>query len=251
MRVALENQVAVVMGGGGAIGRSICSALAKDGVQIVVGDVDTQFVEKTVDELTNIDVKPFVVIGDLSIKADVQRMKEEVTNAFGRIDILINVHGTNKNEVLLKMTEEAWRKTIAVHLEGTLNSMLAFAPLMRERNYGRIINMSSIAARGSIGGAAYAAAKSGIEAITRSAALEWAHYNITVNCLAPGLIGGNSMFTKTTPKEFQEAGIEKTPMKRAGRLEEVAACARFLASREAGFITGQTIAIDGGLSVGF
>jgi 3-oxoacyl-[acyl-carrier protein] reductase len=249
--VAIEKQVAVVMGGGGAIGRSICLALARDDIQIIVGDINEEVVSATVDELGNIGSKASVLVGDLSDKAEVARMKTEVADKFGRVDILVHVHGSNKNEVLLKMTEEVWKRTMAVHVDGTLNSMLAFAPMMRERMYGRIINMSSIAARGSVGGAAYAAAKNAIEGISRSAALEWARYNITVNCLAPGLIGGNSMFIRTTPKEFQDAGIEKTPMKRAGKPEEVAALTRFLASEDAGFITGQTIAIDGGLSVGF
>jgi 3-oxoacyl-[acyl-carrier protein] reductase len=249
--VVIEKKVAVVMGGGGAIGRSICLALARDGIRIVVGDVDERVAKTTIEELNSIGLEPFIIIGDLSDKTEVARMKAEVADRFGRADILVNVHGTNKNELLLKMTEGTWRQTMSVHVDGTLNTMLAFAPMMRERKFGRIINMSSIAARGSVGGAAYAAAKSSIEGITRSAALEWARYNITANCLAPGLIGGNSMFMKTTPKEFQDAGIEKTPMKRAGSPDEVAALARFLASEDAGFITGQTIAIDGGLSVGF
>lgn len=249
--MAIEKQVAIIMGGGGAIGRSICLALARDDTQIVVGDINEGVVSATVDELAGIGSKAFVLVGDLSDKAEVARMKTEVADKFGRADILVHVHGDNKNELLFKWQDETWRKTMAVHVDGTLNSMLAFAPMMRERSWGRIINTSSIAARGRVAGAAYSAAKNAIEGITRSAALEWARYNITANCISPGLIGGDSMFTRTVKPEFQQVGIEKTPMKRAGKLEEVAACVRFLASEDAGFITGQTIAIDGGLSVGF
>ena len=92
---------------------------------------------------------------------------------------------------------------MSVHLDGTLHSMLAFGAMMKERKYGRIVNMSSIAARGSVAGGAYGAAKSGIEGLSRAAAMEWARYNITVNCMAPGLIGGASMFTRTTPRNFK------------------------------------------------
>lgn len=249
--MAFEKKVAVIMGGGGAIGRSICVALAKEGFQIVIGDMDAQHVQKTADELTNVGCEPFSIIGDLTSKADVNRMKTEVAEKFGRADVLVHVHGDNKNELLFKWSDETWRRTMAVHVDGTLNSMLAFAPMMRERNFGRIVNTSSIASRGRVAGAAYCAAKCAIEGLTKSAALEWARYNITVNCISPGLIGEDSMFTRTVKPEFQLVGIEKTPMKRAGKLEEVAACVRFLVTEEAGFITGQTIAIDGGLSVGF
>lgn len=245
-----RNRVAVVMGGGGAIGRSICKVLAKEGIQIVVGDIERENIDLCIKELNQINSTPFIILGDISEKSEVIRMKDEVVNEFGRVDILINVHGSNKNETIFKISEETWTRTLNVHLNGTLNSMMGFASIMKDRKYGRIVNMSSFAAKGSIGGAAYAAAKSGIEGLTRSAALEWAHYNITVNCLAPGIIGGGSMFDRTTPKEFQITGIERSPMKRAGKPEEVAAVAKFLASEEASFVTGQTIYVCGGLSVG-
>ena len=249
--MAIDKRVAVVTGGGGALGTSICLALAQAGIQVVVADIDEKQTQGCAGKLREIGCEPLVIVGDLSNKEDVARMQKEVADKFGRTDILVNAHGDNKNELLFKINETTWKKTIAVHLEGTLHSMLAFGAMMKDQKYGRIVNMSSIAAKGSIAGAAYGAAKSGIEGLTRCAAMEWARYNITVNCMAPGLIGGQSMFTRTTPEEFQIVGIEKTPMKRAGKPEEVGALARFLASEDAGFITGQTISIDGGLSLGF
>lgn len=249
--MAIEKRVAIVTGGGGALGTCICVAQALAGVQVVVADIDEGRVKSCADALKAVGCEPLIIIGDLSSKDDVARMQQEVAGKFGRADILVNAHGDNKNELLFKLNDATWRKTLSVHLDGTLNSMLAFGAMMKERKYGRIVNMSSIAARGSIAGGAYGAAKSGIEGLTRCAAMEWARYNIAVNCMAPGLIGGQSMFTRTTPEEFQVVGIEKTPMKRAGKPEEVAALARFLTSEDAGFITGQTISIDGGLSLGF
>lgn len=249
--MTIEKKVAIVNGGGGAIGTGICLALAKDGIQIVVSDYHEGNARACANRLKDLGCEALVVVADLSDKADVARMRQDVESKYGRADILVNAHGDNKNELLFKLNETTWKKTMSVHLDGTLHAMLAFGPMMKERKFGRIINMSSIAARGSIAGAAYGAAKSGIEGLTRAAAMEWARYNITVNCMAPGLIGGQSMFTRTTPEEFQIAGIEKTPMRRAGKIEEVAATACFLASEGAGFITGQTISIDGGLSLGF
>ena len=247
--VTIDKRVAVVMGGGADIGRSICLALAENGIQVVVGDINEARAKKCADSLAITNSYPQIVIGDISQRDDVERMKDEVENEFGRVDILINVQGNLHNELLLKLTEDAWRKTLNVHLDGTLNSMLVFAPLMIEQKYGRIVNMSSIAVRGSLAGASYGAAKGAIEALSRTAALEWAHYGITVNCVAPGLIKAGMFLT--TPEKFQKAGIEKTPMKRAGESGEVAACFRFLASEEAGFITGQTIFVCGGLSISF
>ena len=245
----MDKRVAVVMGGGADMGRSICQALAKNGVQVVVGDINEARAKKCADSFCTDSSHTQIVLGDISKRDEVERMKDEVENEFGRVDILINVQGILHNELLFKLTHDAWRRTLSVHLDGTLNSMLAFAPLMIEQKYGRIVNMSSIAVRGSLAGASYGAAKGGIEALSRTAALEWAHYGITVNCVAPGLIKAGMFLT--TPEKFQKAGIEKTPMKRAGEPEEVAACIRFLTSKEAGFITGQTIFICGGLSIGF
>ena len=224
--MAVNQKVAVVTGGGGVIGTGICVAMAQVGMQVVVVDIDEAHADKCVEALRNLGSEPLVVIGDLSDKAQVVRIKHEVESKFGRADVLVHAHGDNKNELLFKIEEETWKKTLAIHLDGTLHSMLAFAPMMKERRFGRIINMSSIAARGSIAGAGYAAAKSGIEGLTQVAAMEWARYNITANCLAPGLIGGmGSMFNRTTPDEFKNNMIEKTPMKRTGTAEEVAAAA--------------------------
>jgi 3-oxoacyl-[acyl-carrier protein] reductase len=117
--------------------------------------------------------------------------------------------------------------------------------MMIQRKYGRIVNFSSIAVLGSLAGASYGAAKGGIEALSRTAAVEWARYGITINCVAPGLI--NAGLALTTFERSRKAVIAKTPMKRAGEPEEVAACVRFLASEEASFITGQTIFVCGGL----
>ncbi|MBI5605163.1 MAG: SDR family oxidoreductase [Deltaproteobacteria bacterium] len=241
-----DRRVAVVMGAGGGIASAIGRALAKSNIKVVGVDIDENRLERFREIAGSYTYKPMIITGDITRKNEVERIKDEVEKEFGRVDILVNSQGALQNELLRKLTEEGWRKTLSVHLEGTLNSMLTFSPLMLEAKYGRIVNMSSIAVQGSIAGASYGAAKGAIEGLSRTAALEWAKYGITVNCVAPGLI--NAGLFLTTPEHFQKIGIEHVPMKRAGEPEEVAYCVRFLCSEEASFITGQTIYVCGGMS---
>lgn len=244
-----KQRVAVVMGGGANIGRAVCCKLAERGFALAICDISRQRAEDCQRSLKTNDAGSLVIAVDATDKTQVDGARDRVAEAFGRTDVLVNLQGNVQNELLLKLTDDAWRKTLAIHLDGTLNAMQAFAPMMIERSYGRIINMSSIAARGSVAGASYGAAKGAIEGLTRSAAMEWARYGITVNCVAPGLI--NAGMFLTVPERYRQAGIERTPMKRAGEPEEVAACVDFLGSADASFITGQTIFVCGGLSIGF
>jgi len=244
-----EKRVAVIVGGGGDIGSVICRVFAEKGLQVVISDYDATKAEKCAAELRKIGAEPLVANGDMTNKTEAQKICDAVMTKFGRADILVNTQGTIHNELLLKLTEKAWKQTMSVHVDGTLNSMTAFGPVMKQQKYGRIINMSSIAVLGSLAGASYGAAKGAIEGLSRTAALEWAHYGITVNCVAPGLI--NTGMFLTTPKAYQEEGIARTPMRRAGKPEEVAETIYFLASEGAGFITGQTLFICGGLSIGY
>lgn len=244
-----EKRVAVIMGGGGDIGKVICQTFAAKGLQVVISDYDAAKAESCADALRHMGAEPFVINGDMTNKVETQKICDAVVGEFNRADILVNVQGTIHNELLLRLTEKAWRQTMSVHVDGTLNAMTAFGPIMKQQKYGRIINMSSIAVLGSLAGSSYGAAKGAIEGLSRAAALEWAHYGITVNCVAPGLI--NTGMFLTTPKDFREEGIARTPMRRPGRPEEVSELIYFLASEEASFITGQTIFVCGGLSIGY
>lgn len=243
-----DMRVAVVMGAGGAIAGVISRVLAESKIQVVGVDIDENRLERYMEIASSYSYKPMTVRGDITQKNDVERVRNEVEKEFGRVDILVNSQaGALQNELLRKLTEEGWRKTLSVHLDGTRNSMQVFGPMMIERKYGRIVNMSSIAVQGSIAGASYGAAKGAVEALSRTAALEWAQYGITVNCVAPGLI--NAGMFLTLPESFRKAAIENSPMKRAAEPEEVAYCVRFLCSDEASFITGQTIYVCGGMSI--
>jgi 3-oxoacyl-[acyl-carrier protein] reductase len=243
----MGKRVAVVMGGGGGIGSVICRQLAGSGIQVVVNDINETRAKQCADALVKMGHRPLVLIGDVCQKAEVQRMKAEVEREFRGADILVNSQAVLHLTLLINLSEDGWRDTLSVHLDGTLNSMQAFAPMMIERKYGRIVNISSIAARWGFSGASYAAAKSGIEGLTRTAALEWAKYGITANCVAPGAI--NAGMTLQASEKFKTFVTERAPMKRMGEAEEVAACVCFLASEKASFITGQTIYVCGGLSI--
>jgi 3-oxoacyl-[acyl-carrier protein] reductase len=247
--MSTEKRVAVIMGGGGEIGKVICRVFADKGVQVVISDYDPAKAESCAGILREKGSDPFIINGDMTSAEEMRKISAAVIQKFDRADILVNTQGTIHNELLLKLTENAWRSTMSTHVDGTLNAMKAFGPIMKQQKYGRIVNMSSIAVLGSLAGSSYGAAKGAIEGLSRAAAYEWAHYGITVNCVAPGLI--NTGMFLTTPREFREAGIARTPMRRPGEPEEVAETIFFLASEPAGFITGQTLFICGGLSIGY
>jgi 3-oxoacyl-[acyl-carrier protein] reductase len=173
----------------------------------------------------------------------------DVVRAQGRIDVLVNLAGVVRNQMLHKIVDSDFELTMGTHLLGTLHTMRAVAPVMRTAKYGRIVNMSSIAVRGSIAGSAYGAAKGAIEGLTRAAAMELAPHGVTVNCVAPGVVAAGMFLT--VPAEYQAQSIARVPMGRACTPEEVADTVAFFCSSRASYITGQSLFVCGGLSVGF
>lgn len=247
-RMNSQARVALVTGGGGGLGAATCRVLASKGFYVMVCDADGPRADECAAGLLGESLRARAVRLDVTDQSAVTRLTDALANEFGRIDALVNMAGIVRNALVTKISDQDFELTLATHVKGTLNCMRAVAPKMRSAGYGRIINISSVAVRGSVGGGSYGAAKGAIEGLSRSAALEWATHGITVNCVAPGLI--NAGMFLAGPQEFQRSGIERTPMKRAGTAEEVAECIAFFASPQASFVTGQTLFVCGGLSIG-
>jgi 3-oxoacyl-[acyl-carrier protein] reductase len=239
------SRVAVVTGAAGGLGPACCEALLRSGVDVVVADLDADRAASVAMDLRDHGGQATSVGLDVTDRAAV----EALVARLDRVDVLVNLAGVIRRATLPKITEEDFRLTMATHVEGTLSAMRAVAPGMRHRGYGRIVNTSSIAIRGSIAGGSYGAAKGAIEGLTHSVALELAPHGITVNCVAPGLVDAGIFLT--TPAEFREQLRDRVPMRRLAQVAEIAACIAFFASPQASYVTGQTLTVCGGLSVGF
>ena len=244
----LDGRVALVTGAGGGIGAATARRFAREGATVVVNDVDLTLARPLVIELQKEGARALSIAADVTARTDVEAMVDHVVGEFGRLDVLVNNAGVNRDAMSHKMTEEQWDQVLAVNLKGTFLCAQAVLAGMRERGWGRVINTSSVASLGNIGQANYAASKAGVIGLTRTLALEYAKYGITVNCVAPGPV--MTRMLAGVPEAIREKIVAKVPVGRIARPEEIAAVHAFLASEDAAFITGQVLFVDGGMSVG-
>jgi 3-oxoacyl-[acyl-carrier protein] reductase len=252
----LKDKVAWITGGGSGIGRATALRFASEGARVVVSDLDQDGLKDTVKSIEKSGGRAVAVVGNVADRADVDRMVQTALDSFGRLDILINNAGINRDGLVARikddeiklMGDDKWDAVLEVNLKGTfLCAQAAAVPMMRQK-YGRIVNTSSIGALGNIGQANYAASKAGVIGLTSTLSLEWARYNITVNCIAPGAT--HTRMTEGIPEKIMEGLVAKIPMRRLAEPEEIAAAHLFLVSDDAAYITGQTLFVDGGISVG-
>jgi 3-oxoacyl-[acyl-carrier protein] reductase len=253
----LQDKVAIVTGAGRGIGQATAVRFAREGASVVVCDLDETGVAETVQLIgEREDGRATAVVGDVANRAHAQRIVDAALAHYGRLDILINNAGITRDALTVRvkngqiklMSDEQWDAVLNVNLKGAwLMAQLAAVPMI-EQKVGRVVNTASIAVKGNVGQANYAASKAGVIGLTRTLALEWARFNVTVNCVAPG--GVNTPMTATIPEKIKKAIIERIPFKRMAEPEEIAAVHAFLASDEASYITGQVIWVDGGVTVG-
>jgi len=242
-----EDRVALVTGAGRGIGRAIAIALAREGANVVVNDLDPHSAEETANEIKVIGRRSLAIRADVSNSTEVSKMVERTIETFKRIDILVNNAGIFSSVPLDSMTEDEWNKVMNVNLKGVFICSQAAMRFMKKQRSGKIANLGSLAAKvgGIFAGADYAASKAGVICLTKSLAKQLAPYGINVNAVAPGVI--ETEMTKNWPNDVKENLLRQIPLGRFGTPEEVAEAVLFLVSDSASYITGSTIDVNGGI----
>ena len=246
MERSLEGKVAVVTGSGRGIGLGIAKKLCEKGAAIVISDVNEANAQAGAASIKAMGGQAIYTLADVSKFEDAQNLIDAAIQRMGKVDILVSNAGINKDMMLHKMTADAWNAVIGVNLTGVFNCMRAVINHMREREYGRIINISSASyLNGNIGQANYAAAKAGVIALTRTCAKENGKKNITCNAIVPGFI--DTEMTRGVPKKAWDIMVSKISMGRAGTPEDIGNMIAFLASDEAAYITQGIFEVGGGM----
>jgi len=244
----LANQVAIVTGAGQGIGRAIALTLAKEGAAVIVNDINLESAKKVAEEIKSQGGQAQPLKADIANGDEVSKMVKETVDSFKKIDILVNNAGIGKVIPAIETTEAQWDSIIDINLKGQFLCSQAVAKHMIKQKRGKIVNIASIGGHvGASGFAAYGASKGGVLQLTRVLAIEWAKYNIKVNTVSPGMTM-TAMVEAAAKKlpDFFIKGIERTPLKRPAKPEDIANAVLFLAAPESDYITGQEIIVDGG-----
>lgn len=244
----LANKVAIITGGAKGIGKATAIKFAQEGAQIAIWDLLEAEGKATQQELEKLGAKARFYLVNTTQKEAVMSAAAQVNADFGRIDVLINNAGITRDATLSKMSEEQWDSVIAVNLKGVFLCTQAVSPFMVANNYGRIINASSVVGiYGNFGQTNYVATKAGLIGMTKTWARELGRKGITVNAVAPGFIATEMI--DTIPEKVITKVKERTPLGRMGDPQDIANAYAFLASDEAGFISGHCLSVDGAISL--
>ncbi len=241
-----KGQVALVTGGTRGIGKAIAEELARKGVNVVVAGRNLTAANEVAESLSALGIKAVGKRLDVSNSAEVERVFDEIRTEFNRIDILINNAGITKDGLLMRMKEEAWDSVMDINLKGVFLCSREAIKDMAKQRYGRIVNITSVAAfMGNPGQANYSASKAGIVGFSKTVAREYAGRGVTVNAVAPGFI--ETAMTDALSENIKEEMKKLIPLARFGSVEDVANAVVFLASPDSGYITGQVIHVNGGM----
>jgi 3-oxoacyl-[acyl-carrier protein] reductase len=245
----LKDRIAIVTGAARGLGEAIALRFAEEGAHLSLCDVDLESTQRTAQKVKDLGREAMAIKVDVSKYSEVQGLVDETLRQFKRVDILINNAGVTRDAQIKNMTEEMWDLVIDVNLKGAFNACKAVYKPMSEQKYGKIVSLSSRAYLGNFGQVNYSASKAGIVGLTRTLALEFARFNANVNAIAPSMV--ETDIIKTVPKEVFDRIVANIPFKRIGQPREIANVALFLVSDEASYVTGQTIIVCGGRSIGF
>ncbi len=243
----LLDKVAIVTGAGQGIGKAIALALAQEGANIVVSDIDELLAKNTAEEISKTTgVQTISAKTDVSNSSDVENLVKMTLDKFQKIDILINNAGITRDNLIIRMSEQEWNSVIDVNLKGVFNCTKTVSKVMIKQRQGRIVNIASVVGlMGNPGQVNYSASKGGVIAFTKSCARELAGRNILVNAVAPGFI--KTRMTDALSEEQKKKLTELIPLNRLGEPEDVAKVVVFLCSDDSSYITGQVISVNGGM----
>lgn len=247
--MSLQGCVALVTGAGQGIGRVIALSLAEAGARVSVSDIQGDQADSVAKEISEIGKDAIAFKADVSNASDVERMVKETHKNMGRIDFLINNAGITRDNLLLRMKEEDWDLVMSINLKGTFLCTKEVLPIMSKQRSGRIVNIASIVGvTGNAGQANYSASKAAVIGFTKTTAREYAGRGITANAVAPGFI--DTRMTQGLNDSTKEKLLQQIPLGRLGTPDEIAGVVKFLVSKDASYITGQVIHVNGGMWMG-
>ena len=241
-------RVVLITGAGQGIGAAIARRFATPGAKLALVDVNAEQLQQLAHSLGDTGCEVLSMTADVSNKAQVQALVQQVLDSYGGLDVLVNNAGIIRDNLISNISEQDWDQVLDVNLKGAFLCCQAVFPTLKQQRSGKIVNIVSRAWLGSIGQANYTASKGGLVSLTRSLALEFARFQINVNAVAPGLI--DTPMTQGMPVEGRERLLRMQPTGKMGKVEDIAAAVAFLASEDAEFITGQVLHVDGGKSCG-
>ena len=247
----LDGRVAFVTGAGRGIGAATALRLAEDGARVVLADIDPEGCKQVAAQIEQAGSQALAVACNVADRAAVDAAFQQAVEQFGRLDILVNNAGVLRDNLLFKMSDDDWETVMNVHLKGAFLCSRAAQTYMVQQKYGRIVSLSSTSALGNRGQSNYSTAKAGLQGLTKTLAIELGPFGITANAVAPGFI--DTEMTRATarrqghdPDQVIEMASKSIPVRRVGQPRDVANVINFLASEEAGYVSGQIIYVAGG-----